>query len=413
MKILIVSQYFWPESFLINDLSRVLADMGHEITVLTGKPNYPDGKIFSGYRQSGCQTETMDDITIHRVPLRPRGKGGVKNLFLNYFSFIVSGIRFFPRFTHNKQYDVIFVFGLSPILSAIPAILLKKRSKAHLVLWVQDLWPESLSATGYIQNGFILKSIRTIVRWIYRKTDTILIQSKAFEGPIKKIINTNNIFYYPNSVLEPENYDFESNEKKLSEDLLDIFENNFCIIFAGNLGKGQSLDTIVATAKNLVQFPNIKIVLVGSGSMSDWLEEQKEEKNLNNLFLAGRYPSSIMPTIYNKADGLLVSLTDTPIFNYTVPSKVQGYLSTGKPIIASINGETARVLEESKSGIVCAAEDSVALSDAILALYSMTKSERSKMGDNGVQYFEKNFEMKGQAEVLMKLLQSRIEKSGK
>ena len=180
MRLLIVSQYFWPESFIINDLAKVLVQQGHSVDVLTGKPNYPEGIIFKGYKYEGCESETFyEKINVFRVPLRPRKYGGAKNLFLNYLSFVFNGLRYFFKEVRGRNYDVLFVFAMSPITMAIPAIYLKRKMKLHLALWVQDLWPESLSATGYVRNKLALRITAWIVRWIYSCADTLLVQSRV------------------------------------------------------------------------------------------------------------------------------------------------------------------------------------------------------------------------------------------
>ena len=199
MKFLIVTQYFWPETFVINDLAIQLTKFGHSVTVLTGKPNYPEGRIFDGYDSPGIQHEKMPEgVLIHRVPLRPRGPGGAKNLLLNYLSFLFSGLLRFPRLIRGQSYDVIFFFAPSPMTSALTAIPLKYMTKAHFAVWVQDLWPDSLSATGYVSNRAILFLIKQLIRLIYRTADTLLIQSQAFFPAVAPLADKRKIVYFPN-----------------------------------------------------------------------------------------------------------------------------------------------------------------------------------------------------------------------
>lgn len=405
MKLLIVTQYYWPESFIINDLVRTLKAQGNEIHVLTGKPNYPDGQIFSGYSQSGCLTEMFDgSVPVYRVPLRPRKHGGAVNLVLNYLSFVVSGLFYFPRFVKNQRYDVIFVFAPSPITQAIPAIFLNWRLKSHLAIWVQDLWPDSLEATGFVRNKWALKLVGYLVRYIYSRTDTLLIQSRSFFSPIAKLSDPEKIEYYPNSMLQ--NKDMVAFD--LPSDLLQILESNFCIVFAGNLGSAQSLETIVTAAEILKAKVNIKFVLVGSGSMQTWLKTQKQILGLSNVEIVGRFPMQAMPTIYQHASALLVTLKDEAIFSKTIPSKIQAYLASGRPIIAALNGEGARVVEEAKAGLSCKAEDAHGLAECVNNIYQMSSEERAAMGNSGYDYFLQHFEMSSQALNLIKLLQQRI-----
>ncbi|WP_342243434.1 glycosyltransferase family 4 protein [Pseudomonas sp. OTU5201] len=409
MKIVLVSQYFWPESFIINDLVGVLAAQGHHVQVLTGKPNYPDGEIFPGYKIAGCVDECfVPGVSVHRVPLRPRGKGGVKGLVLNYLSFIFNGLFLFPRALRSRKdkIDVFFVFAPSPITSVIPAIYLKFRFRAHLAVWVQDLWPESLSATGFIRNRLALRMVGWLVRGIYACTDTLLVQSKAFIAPVARYARPEKIVYYPNShqdsALQP------AACTQVPTELLEQLEREFCLVFAGNLGTAQSVETLVLAAEKLQHLPNFKLVLVGSGSMLEWIQTQKMLKGLDNLILAGRFPPSEMPQFFSRADGLLVTLKREEIFAYTIPSKIQAYLAAGRPVIAALDGEGARVIEEAGAGLSCPAEDSTGLARCIEQLFHMPAAEREKFGKSGREYFLANFEMARQSQRLVEILENRI-----
>lgn len=410
MRILLVSQYFWPESFIINDLVLHLKQQGHDVTVITGKPNYPDGKIFKGYTTKGIQHESYQGlIDVFRVPLRPRNSASFRDLLLNYLSFVLSGLRYFPRLIKDKDIEAIIVFAPSPITVAIPAIPLKWTKNAHLAIWIQDLWPESLSATGHIKNPLLLKVVGWLVKGIYYFADTLLIQSQAFYEPVSQFSNANKVKYYPNSI--DSSMEFTEQSTALPGTLLDLLKMNFCLVFAGNIGKAQAVDTIVEVAKHLKNETSVKIVLVGSGSMHEWVVEQKQLYDLDNLILAGRFPMSMMPIIYKYAAGLLVTLRDEKIFSYTIPSKVQSYMSSGRPIIASINGEAAKIIDEAGAGLTCPAQDVSALVATISQFYNMTPSERDKLGQQGREYFLENFEMKQQSKRLIEILEQRIEQT--
>ncbi len=404
MKILLVSQYFYPEPFIINDLVKTLVSQGHEVVVYTGKPNYPEGKIYPGFSSNGFENDYFDDsVKVYRVPLRPRGKSGAKNLLLNYLSFVFSGIRFLNRI-EDKDFDVIFAFGLSPITSVIPAIFYKWKTKKKLFLWVQDLWPESLVATGYVKNRVILSIVKLMVKWIYSCCDGILIQSKGFHKPISEYVKDSKISYYPNSIKIHEN----NTSIALPEQINTLLDNYFCVVFAGNLGKAQSLDTVVDAAKKLSDLTDIKVVLVGSGSELEWLKNQKDTRNLHNLEIVGRLPMESMPSVYNKSDALLVTLTDNEIINLTIPSKIQSYLSAGKPIIAALNGEGAKVIQDSKAGLISEAGNSMKLEENIRYLYLLSEPERDKMGKRGIKYFHQHFNMECQAKTLTEILQENV-----
>lgn len=407
MKILLVTQYFWPESFIINELVTTLVKQGHIIEILTGKPNYPDGVIYKDYSASGCTTGIFEkNIPIHRVPIVPRGKSSAKGLILNYLSFVFSGLFYFHKLIKNKKFDVIFVYAPSPITSVIPAIYLKKRLKIPLGVWVQDLWPESLSATGFIKNRYALNLVGRVVRKIYSATDLLLVQSKAFMKPVSKYANVEKIVYYPNNFMES-SVD-QSQSELLSKELLFLLEHNRCFVFAGNLGTAQALETIVQAAEHLINLPDCKILLVGSGSMSNWIEQQIIAKKLDNIIMTGRFPSSVMPLIFSRSTGLIVTLKRDEIFAYTIPSKIQAYLAAGRPIIAAVDGEGGRVVIEAGAGFAIPAEDAVALADSIEKLYYMPDIQREKIGQSGRAYFLKHFEMISQCHRLIEILDERI-----
>lgn len=408
MKIALVTQYFWPESFSINDLAKTLVEQGHTVEVFTGKPNYPEGKVFQGYDAAGCSQESYGPgIKVHRVPLRPRGAGGAKNLLFNYLSFVFNGLRYFPRQFQGKDFDVIFVFTLSPITSVIPAIYLKWKLKKHLAIWVLDLWPESLQATGFIRNKTILAAVGLMVRAIYGATDTILVQSRAFVKAVSRYADSSKIIYYPNSYKDTSSP--TAGPTQIPSDLLQILENHFCLVFTGNLGTAQAVETLVAAAERLQHLADFRLVLVGSGSMSGWLQQQKQDRALDNVILAGRYPAEEMPQFFQRAQALVVSLKRAEIFAQTVPAKIQSYLAAGRPIIAALDGEGAQVVQEAGAGLACAAEDVDGLVRCTEALYNMAPTGRDALGQAGRRYFLENFEMGKQASRLADILQRRID----
>ena len=390
MRILIVSQYFWPEGFRINEVVRSLVEKGVEVDVLTGKPNYPEGAVFNGYRAGGCQVESWAGATVYRVPLFPRGARGALRLALNYLSFVASGLMFGPWLLRKRQYDVVFVYGLSPILLAIPAIFLAWIKRRKLIVWVQDLWPESLSATGYVRNARVLRAVEWVVRWIYRHTDLLLVQSRAFEAPVAALAPGKPIAYYPNSVdatfAEPPSPDVALPD-------VPALDEGFAVVFAGNVGAGQAVEVMVEAAALLKDVPAIRFIVFGQGSRWDWMREQVQSRGLSNLHLPGRFPVNTMPGLMQKAGALLVTLADEPIFAMTVPNKVQAYMAAGRPILACLNGEGARlVAEEAQAGLSVPAQDAKALAAAILQLYQMPAEDRARLGANGRRYFKANFD---------------------
>jgi glycosyltransferase involved in cell wall biosynthesis len=386
MRVLIVSQYFWPENFPINDIVKCLVDKGVEVDVLTGKPNYPEGAYFKGYRGMGCGFEQRDGADIFRVPLAARGSRNALKLMSNYLSFVISGCIFGPWLLRRRRYDAIFVYAISPPLQAIPAIFLGFLKRAKVVVWVQDLWPDSLVATGYVKNVTVLKCVERVVRFIYRHTDLLLVQSQAFVHHVKQLAPSKPIAYFPNSV----NPIFSADIDVALPDL-PLQDSVFSVVFTGNVGAGQAVDVIVGAAEQLRERPDISFVVIGKGSRWDWLREEVVQRGLKNLHLPGSLAVEMMPSVMRKASVLLVTLTDEPIFAATVPSKLQAYMAVGRPILASINGEGARLVLEAQAGLAVPAQDATALAKAVLQLFEMSPAERESMGANGRQYSEANF----------------------
>lgn len=405
MKLLIVSQYFWPETFIISDFARKLAEQGHEVVVATGKPNYPDGRVFPGYRAGGMVRERFQGkVDVVRVPIWPRGRGGGVNLALNYLSFVASGLLCFPWLLRSRSFDAIVVFAPSPITQVIPAILLKWLKRAHLAVWVQDMWPESLAATGFVRNAAVLKAVGSLVRWIYSRSDTLLLQSRAFQEPTARYADPGKLIYFPNSV-DP---DVAGRlPDGLPMEITSHLEQHFCIVFAGNIGKAQDVETWVRAALLLRDQPEIYLVIVGSGSMMEWVESQKALLKLDNLALPGRFPPESMPELFRKASALLVTLKGGGVLAHTVPSKVQAYLAAGRPIVAGLQGEGGKVVEEAGAGLVCEPENAQALADCIRRLHALPACDRTAMGQRGRAYFDENFDMNRQVGRLVEILQAR------
>ncbi len=389
MHILIVSQYFWPENFRINDLTEGLVERGHEVTVLTGIPNYPDGSFFSGYGLFKLQRQDYKGAKIIRIPLFPRGNGSGVRLALNFLSFALFASVLSPFFCRGN-FDVIFVFEPSPITVGLPALVLKKLKSIPILFWVQDLWPESLAATGSVRSPWVLNRVKGLVRFIYRGCDKILVTSQAYFPSIQSFgIDSEVLRYFPQSVealYQPVLVEEDAVENS-------IMPKGFRVVFAGNVGAAQSFGTILDAAEKLKSCPDIKIIIIGDGRLRRWVDDEVRKRDLNEtVHLLGRYPVESMPSFFALADALLVTLKREPIFALTVPGKVQSYLACGKPIIAALDGEGSKMVRESQAGLTCPAEDSDALADAIFALYRMPKEQRDAMGKQGLQYYKANFD---------------------
>ncbi len=402
MRVLIISQYYWPETFQINDIASTLAARGAHVEILTGKPNYPAGRVFAGYRAGGCMREIHDGLMVHRIPLAPRASGGVR-LAINYLSFIASGLLLGPWMLRGRPFDVIFVYAPSPILQAIPAIWLGWLKRCPKVLWVQDLWPESLSATGHVKNRHVLGWVGSVVRYIYRNMNLLLVQSEAFVAPVQALAGGTPVTYHPNSVADSFTVPASGAAKPMPG-----LGQGFSVLFAGNIGTAQAVDVIVDAAAALREFADIHFVVVGDGSRHAWMLQQKAERGLTNLHLPGRFPVEDMPGFMQRASALLVTLADQEIFRFTVPSKVQAYLAAGRPILACLNGEGARLVASAGAGLVVPAEDGKALAAAVLQMYHMSEEERDRLGRKGAQFHAAHFSHDMLVDRLHGLLQTCI-----
>lgn len=390
MKILVVSQYFWPESFRINDLVLGLRDRGHDVEVLTGMPNYPGGSLFAGYGWLSPNREIFEGLNIIRVPLVTRGRSKSLRLAANYLSFAASACLLGPLRCRNR-YDAVIIYEPSPITVGLPGLLMARLSNAPALLWIQDLWPDTLEAMGFRHGNLIARSARWLSDFIHRRCDRLLVQSRGFVPRLKsRHIESCRIAYLPNwaeAFYQP----CDRSLTPLPPDLVGL--SGFRIIFAGNIGSAQAFDTIIEAAIRSRNIPNLHWIILGDGLMRDRVAAQILEHRLEGCFhLLGQKPAQDMPAYFAHADVLLATLRADPVFSLTIPSKVQSYLACGRPLVGSIDGEGATVIRDSGAGIVCPAEDGMALADAVMELYRMTPEKRAELGARGRRYYEEHFE---------------------
>lgn len=379
MRVLIVSQYFWPENFRINDLAVYLAAKGHQVTVLTGLPNYPDGEVFKSYQSQPKAFDFLGEVEVVRVPLVPRGSGSW-GLVLNYLSFALTATVLGPWKLRGRNYDTVFVNQLSPVTVGLPGALLAWIKSAQMIMWVQDLWPDTLQAIGVVRSQRVLGWLKGLVSFIYSHCDLILAQSQSFIPAIRKLAPPTVAIQYLPSWAE----DVFQNQGLSPELSIPECEGAFDVMFAGNIGEAQDFPCILAAAEKLRQYPNIRWLIVGDGRMRQWLEKEIQVRGLTrHVFILGRFPVERMPDFYQRAHALLVTLQDKPIFNMTIPGKLQSYLAVGKPIVGAINGEGAALIRNAGAGYVCAAGDYHALASVVLALSRLSQTERDVMGNNG------------------------------
>jgi glycosyltransferase involved in cell wall biosynthesis len=384
LRVLVISHYFWPENFRINQVVEDLVAAGAEIAVLTGHPSYPGGVTFPGYDARRTAVERHPTgFDIYRVPVVPRGKGNHIRLFLNYVSFVLSGIFWGSWMLRGRRFDVLFVYCTTPAIQGYVGLWLKWAKRAKLVLWVQDLWPEALAATGFVKSRFVLRLVGAMVSALYRRSDLILGQSRAFAALIAVRAGATPVGYFPNPGEHP---------VAGSDVAAPKLPDKFNVVFAGNLGKAQAMETVVAAAELLREDPDIHISLFGSGSMDEWIAGEVAARAIPNLTLGGRLPPQAMPDVYRQASALLLTLVDDETIAQTVPSKLQSYLGAGIPIIAAVNGEAAEIVAGAGAGMSCRAEDPAALAAAIAALKALPAADRAAMGLAGRRFFAANYQ---------------------
>ncbi|RLS34636.1 MAG: glycosyltransferase WbuB [Planctomycetota bacterium] len=391
MRLLVVTQYFWPESFRVNDLVEGMVARGHSVTVLTGRPNYPEGRIHESYASNPAAFATYAGARVVRVPLRPRGRGKLR-LVLNYWSFIFWATLLGPWRLRGEAFDVIFFFDTSPITSALPAIVLRRVWRIPLVMWVLDLWPETLSAVNVVRSPRGLALVGSLVAFIYRHCDLILAQSRAFFGNIEHWSgDKTRIRYFPGWA-EPI---FTGDAALLTPaaEVVPYTASGFNVMFAGNIGHAQDFPAILAAAARLRHRPEIRFLVVGDGRAAEETRQDVARLGLaSTVIFLGKHPLERMPSFFLVADALLVSLRAEPIFALTIPGKVQPYLAAGVPILGMLDGEGARVIEESGAGFTCPAGDGEGLAAIIERLLGLRPAERQAMGERGRQYCRREFD---------------------
>jgi colanic acid biosynthesis glycosyl transferase WcaI len=390
MRVLVVSQYFWPEIFRINELVAELVARGHSVTVLTGRPNYPQGVVFDDYRRQPGAFNTYKGARVLRVPLRPRGTGSVR-LVLNYGSFVFWGSLLGPWLLRGQRFDVIFVFETSPITAALPAVLLRWIKKAPLLMWVLDLWPDTLSAVGVVRSERGLNGVGRLVAFIYKRCDRILTQSRAFwPGIARWAPDSERIRYLPAWV--EAGFDKGLQGVAVAPEVAP-FLDTFNVMFAGNVGEAQDFESILNAAEYLKENIAVRWLIVGDGRLAAWVQAEITRRGLaDRVLMLGRHAPERMPAFFAAADALLVSLKAEPIFAMTIPGKVQTYLASGLPLLAMLNGEGARVVSEAGAGLTCPAGDAAGLARLVVKLASMSPTERQTMGTLGQAYAAVEFD---------------------
>lgn len=389
LNILVVSQYFWPENFRVNELVAELVKRGHRVTVLTGVPNYPDGEVFADYQRHPQAFSQFEGAEIIRAPMLPRGTGKLR-LMLNYFSFALGASLAGAWKLRGRPVDVIFTFEPSPITVGIPAAVIRALKGAPQAFWVLDLWPETLKAIGVLKKPWMLAAVGWLVRAIYCRCDLILAQSRSFVADIRRYAPQGRIEYFP--AWAEAVFAANASPARPAPELANL-PPAFTVLFAGNIGEAQDFPAILDAAEALKSRTDIRWAIVGDGRMAAWVKEQIAQRGLEqNLIMLGRHPLARMPEFYACAHALLVSLKDEPVFAMTIPGKMQSYFAAGLPVLAMLNGEGAQIVREANVGLVCPAGDSAGLAANVAHLVSLAPEQRQALGQAGRELCQKEFE---------------------
>lgn len=387
MNILMITQWFNPEPNDMKSLvfAKKLQESGNNVEVITGFPNYPTGVIYEGYKLQRYFYEEMDGIPVHRVYLYPSHNKNKWKRMLNYFSFGFSVASFNLKKLKNK-FDVVYVYH-PPLTSASAALRIAKRGKTKLLLDINDLWPESINATGMMSDGFLTRLIDKWCLRVYKKADRINVLSDGIKNVlIKKSVSAQKISTIP----------VWCNEELLTEKRDETFysENNcegkFTLVYAGAIGNAQNLSVFVDVACNLKSYEDIQIILIGTGTQANEISDRIKEKNLKNIKILGNVPPNRVVPILNCADALIIHLAKNDLFNITVPSKIPLYMAAKKPVIAGLEGDAERIIREARCGYICEPENIESLSNAIIKAYLSDRSELISMAENGYRYYLDN-----------------------
>ena len=392
MKILVVCQYYHPEPFRIHEVCEGLEARGHDVTVLTGLPNYPMGVIPDEYKGKAHRDEIAGGVHIIRVKERPRTPGKV-GLARNYVSFVWHGC--LKALFMKKDYDVIFVYQLSPVLMAIPAYVAKWSGRTkHLALYCLDLWPASLASLGINRDSMFYRFMKRVSIRIYKGADIIGYTSRMFERYLtgELGITSGRFVHIPQFADEL----FSDVAAKEETDRIDY-------VFAGNVGHMQSVQTIIKAAA-LARDERIRWHIVGDGFALEECKKLCSDMNLDDkVTFYGRLPVEEMPRFYGMADAMIVTLADNDLISYTLPGKIQSYMAAGRAVIASANGETRNVIEESGCGMCAPAEDPEALAD--IADKMAEAGDFRRMGEAAKHYYDEHFTKERHIDLIVKMLE--------
>lgn len=383
LKVLIVSPYFYPENFRINDVAQDLIKKGHQVVVLTGQPNYPNPNLFEEFRKQKIKEQSWEGIKIFRVPIITRGNGGGIRRVFNYLSFIFSGLIWMFQNSKKCDFDVVLTWASSPITSAIPSLFLCSKKKIPHVIWIQDMWPETLVALNIVKSPFLLWILNRLVKFIYLKSDLIWGQSTGFQKAILQRVPTHNRV----QVL----YNWGDESKPSQQKPAIIEDPRLKILYAGNLGHAQLLDILVNTIEKLKD-EKILWTFIGGGVLETWLREEIARRDLAACAqVLDRVAPDVISHYGSWADVLLISLKPDGCLSLTIPSKLQTYMLWGKPILGLIEGDAAVEIKNANCGLTASPEHPDLFIQAIQQFLKMSEAQKQTYGENAHQYAIRHF----------------------
>ena len=407
IRVVLLTQWFDPEpTFKGLTFARELVRKGFEVEVVTGFPNYPGGKVYPGYRISWIQRELIDGVQITRLPLYPNHDGSVIRRVLNYLSFAASSL-FYGLFVMRRA-DVLYAYH-PPLTVGVSAAVLRFLRRIPVVYDIQDMWPDTLRATGMVNGQRILSAISNVCQWVYRNVDRIVVLSPGF----KRLLISRGVPELKIDVIynwcdeSSVQYPYGSTPKDFPA------SDRFRIVFAGNMGKAQALGAVVDAAGVLAETcPEACFVFVGSGIEVDALKCSVEAKKLENVVFVPRVPMGEVGAILAAADVLLVHLKDDPLFEITIPSKTQAYMAIGKPVLMAVRGDAAALITDASCGVTAMPENPQSLADAVICLFSMDANDRAEMAANSRRYYKRELSLSVGAERFARHFRELAGKSG-
>lgn len=389
--ILVIAQYFHPEQFRINDICTEWIKRGYKVTVVTGIPNYPQGRFYKGYGWFKNRYEIWNGIEIIRIPLISRGHSSIK-LALNYFSFVVSGW-FWSHFTKINP-SLIFIYEVSPITQALVGVWLAERRKIPCHIYVTDLWPDNFEIITGIRNRLIIGPIEKLTKRIYKGCDKIFTSSESFIGSISKLgVPKNKLIFWPQYA--EDFYKPVNSDKIPTTDKIFPINDKFKILFAGNIGEAQGLGVLIDAAKILREKgkDNIQFCIVGDGRYKNTLIKQINDCHLNEFFvLHSKVPATVIPNLFAQTEASLICLSKNEVFAMTIPAKTQSCLACGKPIIVCADGEIRDIIQKARCGVTAAASDANGLAEMIICLANKSKEELDQLSANARNYYCEHFD---------------------